>query len=76
MQFDQRLHDTTYVLSIMTLEYNTRAKKDSAVTSESLQNLEDNIIKTHSAIYKNDFLCITETYFKRQKYETNWSQYD
>ena len=35
----------TAVLSIMTHDYNTRAKKDSAVTSESLQNLEGNIIK-------------------------------
>ena len=34
----------TAVLS-MTHEYNTRGKKDSVVTSESLQNLEDNIVK-------------------------------
>ena len=36
---------TTATLPIMTHKYNTRAKKDSAVTSESLQNLEDNIIE-------------------------------
>ena len=40
----------TDVLSKMTLEYNIRAKKDSAVTSESLQNLEDNIVKNISSV--------------------------
>ena len=34
----------------MTQKYNTRAKKDSVVTNESLENLEVNIIKNINSV--------------------------
>ena len=55
----------TAVLSIMTHEYNTtRAKKDSAVTGESLQNLEDNIRKSINSV-KDEVINLKETVNKR-----------
>ena len=53
----------TAVLSIMTHKYNIRAKKDSAVTSESLQNLEDNIKNINSV--KDKIINLKETVIKR-----------
>ena len=48
----------------MTRNCNTRAKKDSVVTSESLQNLEDNIIK-HISSVKEEIINLKETVIKR-----------
>ena len=55
--------DITAVLSTMTHEYNTRSKKDSAVTSESLQNLRD-IIKNINSV-KDKIINLKETVNKR-----------
>ena len=55
--------DITAVLSIMTHEYNTRSKKDSAVTSESLQNQRD-IIKNINSV-KDKIINLKETVNKR-----------
>lgn len=54
------------VLSIMTLEYSTRAKKDSTVTSESFQNLDDNIIKNINSV-KNEIINLKEIVIKRRQ---------
>ena len=54
----------TAVLSVMTHEYNTRAKKDSVVTSESLQNLEHNIIKIMNSV-KDEIMNLKDTVIKR-----------
>ena len=48
----------------MTHEYNTRAKKDSVVTSESLQNLEHNIIKIMNSV-KDEIMNLKDTVIKR-----------
>ena len=55
--------DITAALSIMTREYNTRAKKDSAVTSESLQNKEDNTIKNVNSVIDEN-INLKETVIK------------
>ena len=47
----------------MTQEYNTRSKKDSAVTSESLQNQRD-IIKNINSV-KDKIINLKETVNKR-----------
>ena len=47
----------------MTHEYNTRSKKDSAVTSESLQNQRDIIKNTNSV--KDKIINLKETVNKR-----------
>ena len=47
----------------MTHEYNTRSKKDSAVTSESLQNQRD-IIKNVNSV-KDKIINLKETVNKR-----------
>ena len=47
------------VLFIMTHEYNNRAKKDSAVMSESLQSLEDNFIKNTNTV-KDEIINLKE----------------
>ena len=47
----------------MTHEYNTRSKKDSAVTSESLQNQRD-IIKNINSV-KDKIINLKETVNKR-----------
>ena len=48
----------------MTQEYNTRTKMDSAVTSEPLQNLEDNIIKNINSA-KDKIINLKETVIKQ-----------
>ena len=45
-------------------EYNTRAKNDSAVASESLQNLEDIIIKNINSV-KDEIINLKDTVIKR-----------
>ena len=55
--------DITAVLSIITREYNTRAKRDSAVTSESLQNIEDNTIKNVNSVIDEN-INLKETVIK------------
>ena len=47
----------------MTRKYNTRAKKDSAVTSESLQNIEDNTIKNVNS-FIDENINLKETVIK------------
>ena len=47
----------------MTQNYNTRAKKDSAVTSQSLQNLEDNTVKIINNV-KEEIINLKETVIK------------
>ena len=45
-------------------EYNTKAKNDSAVASESLQNLEDIIIKNINSV-KDEIINLKDTVIKR-----------
>ena len=45
-------------------EYNTKAKNDSAVASESLQNLEDIIIKNINSV-KDEIINLKDTVMKR-----------
>ena len=45
-------------------EYNTKAKNDSAVASESLQNLEDTIIKNINSV-KDEIINLKDTVIKR-----------
>ena len=47
----------------MTHKYNTRAKKDSVVTNESLENLEDNIIKNINSV-KDKIINLKEKFIK------------
>ena len=47
----------------MTHKYNTRAKKDSVVTNESLENLEDNIIKNTNSV-KDKIINLKEKFIK------------
>ena len=47
----------------MTRKYNTRAKKDSAVTSESLQDKEDNTIKNVNSVIDEN-INLKETVIK------------
>ena len=47
----------------MTQKYNTRAKKDSAVTSEPLQKLEANTIKNISNV-KDEIINLKEAVIK------------
>ena len=47
----------------MTQKYNTRAKKDSVVTNESLENLEDNIIKNINSV-KDKIINLKEKFIK------------
>ena len=47
----------------MTREYNTRAKRDSAVTSESLQNIDDNTIKNVNSVIDEN-INLKETVIK------------
>ena len=47
----------------MTHKYNTRAKKDSVVTNESLENLEDNIIKNMNSV-KDKIINLKEKFIK------------
>ena len=44
-------------------KYNTRAKKDSVVTNESLENLEDNIIKNINSV-KDKIINLKEKFIK------------
>ena len=45
-------------------EYNTKAKNDSAAASESLQNLEDIIIKNINSV-KDEIINLKDTVIKR-----------
>ena len=47
----------------MTHKYNTRAKKDSVVTNESLENLEDIIIKNINSV-KDKIINLKEKFIK------------
>ena len=47
----------------MTHKYNTRAKKDSVVTNESLENLEDNTIKNINSV-KDKIINLKEKFIK------------
>ena len=44
-------------------KYNTRAKKDSVVTNESLENLQDNIIKNINSV-KDKIINLKEKFIK------------
>ena len=60
------------VLSIIRHKYNTRAKQDSAVTSKSLQNLEDNIIKNINTV-KDEIINLKEKVIKRLQEDSEFS---